>query len=462
MKRLLMIALLLLCSSAFALESGDSGAPVADLQSALIREGFLEGSADGVYGAKTEQAVRRARIYLAAVGAEGGDPDSGNADDALIRQLNGGLPKKPETISIGDTGAPVSRLQTRLRVLGYLTDTVDGGFGSNTQRAVMVYQHFAKLPLTGAADAQSQQSLFSDGAVTAAYPALTKEMSGKRVLALQQRLVETGFMSTSGNGHFGTATQNGVKALQTYIKRSGAFDEKLDSSLLPIDFNGVADPLVQAILFSADFPACPALTLNDEGQEVRRLQTRLICLEYLSGAADGGYGQKTYEAVKAFQARNGLKADGKAGKETIRLLFSEKARAAAKPYQITVDISAQTVTIHALDETEAYTVYVSSFPCSTGKPSSPTQTGAFSENTGPGPEWKAYNNGKYYVRYVFEVTGRVRIHSIPFDAQGGTADKSWLTKLGEAVTAGTIMISEENARWIWERCPSGTPVRILS
>lgn len=54
----------------------------------------------------------------------------------------------------------------------------------------------------------------------------------------------------------------------------------------------------------------------------------LIELGYLSGKADGTYGEKTVEAVKAFQKNNGLTADGSAGEATQKLLFSGNAKAA--------------------------------------------------------------------------------------------------------------------------------------
>ena len=67
------------------------------------------------------------------------------------------------------------------------------------------------------------------------------------------------------------------------------------------------------------------LTMGAKGKEVRRLQEKLIELGYLpEGAADGGYGRQTYNAVKKFQYYNGLKADGIAGRATQTNLFENK------------------------------------------------------------------------------------------------------------------------------------------
>ncbi|MDE6442046.1 MAG: spore cortex-lytic enzyme [Clostridia bacterium] len=56
------------------------------------------------------------------------------------------------------------------------------------------------------------------------------------------------------------------------------------------------------------------------GGEVKELQRRLKNWGYYDGAVDGVYGKGTVEAVKAFQKKNGLKADGIAGLDTFKAL----------------------------------------------------------------------------------------------------------------------------------------------
>ena len=85
---------------------------------------------------------------------------------------------------------------------------------------------------------------------------------------------------------------------------------------------------------SAETKPSPTITPNTrayhnigmgaKGREVRRLQERLIELGYLpDGAADGAYGRQTYNAVKKFQAANGLKQDGVAGRATQTHLYED-------------------------------------------------------------------------------------------------------------------------------------------
>lgn len=69
-------------------------------------------------------------------------------------------------------------------------------------------------------------------------------------------------------------------------------------------------------------PAYHNLGVGAKGQEVRKLQERLIELGYLpEGSADGAYGGQTRNAVRKFQYYNGLTQDGIAGRATQTNLF---------------------------------------------------------------------------------------------------------------------------------------------
>ena len=58
------------------------------------------------------------------------------------------------------------------------------------------------------------------------------------------------------------------------------------------------------------------LEVGSSGNDVTAVQKKLIQWGYLTGAADGKYGEKTRDAVRAFQRRNGLTADGRVGPAT--------------------------------------------------------------------------------------------------------------------------------------------------
>ena len=56
---------------------------------------------------------------------------------------------------------------------------------------------------------------------------------------------------------------------------------------------------------------------GSSGSVVTQIQTKLKNWGYYSGTVDGVYGSKTEQAVKSFQSKNGLTADGVAGKQTL-------------------------------------------------------------------------------------------------------------------------------------------------
>ena len=70
------------------------------------------------------------------------------------------------------------------------------------------------------------------------------------------------------------------------------------------------------------------LTKGSKGDEVVNMQKRLIELGYLTGSADGAYGNGTAGAVSKFQSQHNLSATGTADVETQKLLFSAEAQQA--------------------------------------------------------------------------------------------------------------------------------------
>ena len=66
--------------------------------------------------------------------------------------------------------------------------------------------------------------------------------------------------------------------------------------------------------------AAAVLEVGSAGSDVTRVQKKLIQYGYMTGAADGRYGEKTRDAVRWFQRKNGLTADGRVGPATAAAL----------------------------------------------------------------------------------------------------------------------------------------------
>ena len=97
-----------------------------------------------------------------------------------------------------------------------------------------------------------------------------------------------------------------------------------EMSLTPTPLPPVPDT-VRGKDFTEEATPEPALHTGSQGEKVWKLQEKLQALGYYEGEVDGQFGPSTRDAVIAFQQKNGLDADGLAGEETQKVLFSEEA-----------------------------------------------------------------------------------------------------------------------------------------
>lgn len=79
--------------------------------------------------------------------------------------------------------------------------------------------------------------------------------------------------------------------------------------------------LATALIFACAVASAQTYRLGDEADEIATIQTALKQLKLYSAELTGHFGSKTEAAVKAFQKKNGLVADGVAGDETIAALY---------------------------------------------------------------------------------------------------------------------------------------------
>lgn len=90
--------------------------------------------------------------------------------------------------------------------------------------------------------------------------------------------------------------------------------------------------LLTALLMLMGSPALAetysTLEYGSQGDEVLRLQLSLKELGYDPDGTDGKFGRSTEYALMVFQSLNGLKPDGKAGHETLSLMYDEECIAA--------------------------------------------------------------------------------------------------------------------------------------
>ena len=203
------------------LYQGLSGDAVKTVQKQLIWLGFMNGTANGSFDARTTEGVKRLQIYLHRIDAAqqaaqapsdtavvSAPPRSGGAAPVTVRTslldaedgyepdgvvsaelqtllLDEGVTLFRAVVQQGDRNTEVARVQRRLASLEYIyTSGVDGIFGGGTENALRKFQGRNKLPQTGVADMATQAALFSEDAVKALRPYILKvSIDDQRVYA---------------------------------------------------------------------------------------------------------------------------------------------------------------------------------------------------------------------------------------------------------------------------------------
>lgn len=336
---------------------GMTGNDVYALQERLIELRYLSGVADGVFGAETQAA-------LIAFQKNNGLTADGNAGSSTLKKLAGSCkaatrttptpaPAGTVTLREGDEGENVYILQAYLFELGYYTGRIDGRFSAETTEAVKAFQRANGLTADGIAGKGTQSKLTSGSAIPAGNanengqesgtPPQTSELTTLRrgdksaqVMVMQQYLMELGYLSTQPDGQFGAGTERAVKLFQEANGLTA--DGVAGKGTLSILYSGSAVAYGGSSGGSSSSGSVPSATATpkpntdiviqweSEGDDVRQYQQRLVELGYLSSKyVTGKFNQPTVEATKAFQTMNGLKVDGAAGPQSLKLIYSNDA-----------------------------------------------------------------------------------------------------------------------------------------
>jgi len=342
-----------------------TGALVGELQQMLKNLGYYTAAITNKYDTETQKAVKafQKKNNLTADGIAGAATrtllESGTAlaADATPTPEPTAVPTPTatpvmpsSTVKSGSSGEDAKNVQNRLKELGYYRGEVDGEFGRASVNALKSFQTNNGLTSDGVAGKTTYKVLYSSAAIpftvetptpeviptatpsptptSSTWKTLREGMSGNDVKQLQENLIQLGYLSGKPDGKYGAETTAAVKAFQKANKLTA---------------DGVAGPATQKAIYSGTSKAAPTakptatpkpdnnnsssnttitgtLKKGSTGASVTALQQKLIDLGFLSGKADGVFGSKTAEAVKAFQKANKLTADGIAGSKTLAKL----------------------------------------------------------------------------------------------------------------------------------------------
>jgi len=271
--------------------------------------------------------------YRALVAAGGNDVGTGDRDP-----LVGGA----RVLAIGVAGYDVRVLQQTLTNLGYSVGTIDAQFGPATETAVKAFQAAFGIEPDGRVGRTTKTALAGLTFNDSSGDVLSVGSTGSGVVELQDLLREKGYDSGPSDGVFGASTLTAViafqkanklwvdglvgpatlKALKAAPAASGTSDDAADDHAS--DDAATDDTVAEETTVDASgeshSDATGTLRVGTRGPEVKALQELLTARGYDPGPSDGIFGEKTRLAVVAFQAIEGLTADGLVGSATMAAL----------------------------------------------------------------------------------------------------------------------------------------------
>ena len=358
-------------ASAQSYRLGDEADEIATIQTALKQLKLYSAGITGHYGEKTETAVKkfqkkyaledngvvdeatRAALYEAAgiTYTAGSSSSSGASSSNSSVSSSGGT-----TLRYDMRSDAVLKLQQDLSNLGYYSGTISGHFGSKTEAAVMSFQKANGLSADGIAGSKtlakiatalgnssssssSNSSSSNSSSSSAASSSLLKQgTKSEAVRTLQQNLKTLGYYTGSVTGNFGPLTKEAVYSFQKAngLSADGVAGEKtlaaISSKLKGGSSSGSSNNSSSSSSSSSNSSSSSTSSLlntsitlqqGTKNDEVLKLQNMLTSLGFYTGNKTGNFGEKTADAVIAYQKSKGLTADGIAGKKTLAAINAD-------------------------------------------------------------------------------------------------------------------------------------------
>ena len=174
---------------------------------------------------------------------------------------------------------------------------------------------------------------------------------------------------------------------------------------------------------------------GSSGNEVTQIQTKLKNWGYYTGSVDGIYGSRTVAAVKSFQRKNGLTADGIAGKQTLAAMGISSSSSNTGTNSANIDLLARA--IYGEARGEPYTGMVA--------------VGAVILNRVESPNFPSIIAGVIYQKGAFDAVADGQINLTP-NEQAYNAARDAMN--GWDPSGGAIYYfnpATATNKWIWSR-----------
>ncbi len=354
---LMTVLMLSVCAAACAQSHrlGDEADEIATIQTALKKLKVYNGDITGHYGEKTQAAVKlfQKKYALEDDGVAGEDTIKALYEAAGITSSGSSSSAESDSSSSllrhGTKSDAVRKMQQDLTTLGYYKGNITGSFGNLTEAAVMNFQRdnglsadgiagaktLAKIAsaLNGSSSNSGSSSSGSSSSDSASSSSLLKfGVRSDAVRTLQQNLKTLGYYSNgSVTGNFGERTKeavyqfqrenglsaDGVAGAKTLAKIQDLLSGKNNSGSSNSSTGSSSGSSSSGASSSDKLNTSVTLSLDMKNDNVLALQKALARLGFYSGNQTGNFGEKTKEAVIAYQKSKGLTADGIAGKNTL-------------------------------------------------------------------------------------------------------------------------------------------------
>ena len=256
-----------------------ANATAKDIQQRLIDLGYLEGTADGIIGPKSTDAMKLFQRLNSL-------PVNGNANaDTLERLFSGDALAVPATLRNGSEGEAVEKLQRRLALYGFFNGEVDAKYASGTADAVRDFQaHLIEqgysdgITADGTATPLTQFCLYSDQYSTYLRDVLPG-VNDSEALRLERRLKALGYMDTEPDD---VLDDYAIEALKLFQEQS--ITQK----------DGLADRETFDLIFSIEAPPAKRcaphdIAVGDSGEVVRGVEEALLASGLTTRIPRGSY-----------------------------------------------------------------------------------------------------------------------------------------------------------------------------
>ena len=208
--------------------------------------------------------------------------------------------------------------------------------------------------------------------------------------------------------------------------------------------------------------------------------------------ADGAWGRATSRGIQKKIGLTGKDIDGDFGEKSVRKLqtyingklftvkttttakkpattttTTTKPKATLKSYRIEVDLTNQIATVYGIYSDGSAKPIMSEF-VSTARKGKTTPVGNWKIQGASGGRKAKYrtaklSGGKSYAEFLCRFTGAKCMHTVPYSKRqtSGYVNKNEFNKLGTPRSAGCVRMPYKMAKYIYNNCPIGTPVKVF-